>query len=196
MAQTERCWRPDLHNRWFDGDATNVTFVTHDVTADPIPDREFDVIHARLVLEHLGDPPAAIARLVSALRPGGVLLVQDASGLELITTPPRELLSRLTRVWERAARAVGWEPCYGTRLPGDLLAAGLTDVRGREHRLVAPGGPAWRHVRDGLLRLRDELRAERFGGSDLDSVPRLISDRDQLITGPPITIAWGRRAGG
>src|SRR3984957_7341132 len=58
--------------------APNVTIVEHDVAADPPPGGPFDLVHARLVLVHVPERDAALVNMVSALRPGGILLVEDA----------------------------------------------------------------------------------------------------------------------
>ncbi|HYH50728.1 MAG TPA: class I SAM-dependent methyltransferase [Acidimicrobiia bacterium] len=69
-------------------DLGNVDVARHDVAADPLPEAEFNLIHARLVLVHVPERLVAIGRLVQALRRGGwlgaspraanVLQLQDA----------------------------------------------------------------------------------------------------------------------
>ncbi len=184
----------DLEGRWFDADSANVAFMRHDASCDPPPDDNFDLIHARLLLEHLADPRPVIARLAGALRPGGVLVAEDAAGLQITVMPPTPLFEQLASPWERAGQAVGWQAPYGTALINDLLAAGLTGVRGQQHRLIAPGGPDWRHVRAGLERLRAELAGQGVAEQDLDAALRYLDDPGNLITGPPIIVAWGHRA--
>ncbi len=71
------------------------------------------------------------------------------------------------------------------------VAAGLTEIRGREHRLLAPGGPDW--LRSGLERLRAELLNEGFAERDLDPALKCLDDPENLISGPPIVIGWDRR---
>ena len=58
--------------------APNVEILEHDVAADPPPGGPFDLVHARLVLVHVPERDRALANMVAALRPGGVLLVEDA----------------------------------------------------------------------------------------------------------------------
>jgi hypothetical protein len=122
-----------------------------------------------------------------------VLIAGDAAGLQLTVIPATPLFERLASPWERAARTVGWNPTYGASLMDDLRSAGLTDIRGREHRLLAPGGPDWLHVRSGLERLRAELVNEGFAERDLDPAIKCLDDPENLISGPPIVIGWGRR---
>ena len=49
----------------------NLTVARHDLEREEVPAGEYDLIHARLVLEHLREPAAAVAKLASALRAGG-----------------------------------------------------------------------------------------------------------------------------
>src|SRR5437764_416250 len=46
----------------------------HDVGVEPPPGAGFDLVHARLVLVHVPQRAAALAAMISALRPGGRLL--------------------------------------------------------------------------------------------------------------------------
>src|SRR3954452_15906451 len=55
----------------------NVEVQVHDVGVDAIPETTFDLIHARLVLIHVPQREAALARLVNALKPGGWIVVED-----------------------------------------------------------------------------------------------------------------------
>jgi SAM-dependent methyltransferase len=106
----------------------------------------FDLVHARAVLEHVPLREEVIPRLVAALRPGGVLLLEDVVFGEGTTdalatvTRPREYAWTMTlaaRAVAGAFRTVGADPEYGLRLPDVLTAAGLRGV-GAEltHRLV------------------------------------------------------------
>jgi SAM-dependent methyltransferase len=174
------------------GEDDGVTFLRHDVTSDPLPDVLFDLIHARFLLEHLDEPAPTIQRLTRALRPGGLLVLADSSGLEITAVPSCRALEGLAEAWERAGRRAGWEPTYGRRLMTDLRAAGLAGVEGREHRRLAPGAAGWEHLRVGLERLRGELAEEGVGERELDAALACLDDRARLLTGPSVTIAWGR----
>ena len=48
-----------------------------DIRTDELPQREFDLVHARLVLEHLTERRSILDRLAAALRPGGWLVIED-----------------------------------------------------------------------------------------------------------------------
>jgi trans-aconitate 2-methyltransferase len=65
-------------------------FVRHDVTEVPLPVDPADVIYARLVLAHLPDPPAVLARWCEHLAPGGVVLSEELEAIESPDGPLRE----------------------------------------------------------------------------------------------------------
>jgi SAM-dependent methyltransferase len=184
----------DLDDRWFSGGgAANLAFKAHDLSRDELPGEAFDLVHARFVLEHLADPPRAIARLAGALRPDGVLVLEDSAGLEFDVEPPTDVFARLAPGWERAGLSVGWSAAYGRALLGHLRGAGLREVRGFQHRRIAPGGPGWAHVVSGLERLLPRLLEEGIAERDLERAIALLGDPDHLITGPALVIALGRR---
>jgi SAM-dependent methyltransferase len=110
----------DINVSWA-GEATapNVEVVEHDVAADPAPDGPFDLVHARLVLVHVPERDAALATMVGALRPGGVLLIEDADpALQPLSCPdeigPAQVLANRIR---RGFRTLLAE--RGVELPGE-----------------------------------------------------------------------------
>jgi len=108
----------------------NVEFRIEDILGMSFPDRSFDVIVCRYVLEHLEPAmrPRALAELTRCLRPGGQLCVVDVDGaftnVHPALEPLPELIARL-----RSDDTVDLE--VGRKLPSMLLAAGLTAIRTR-----------------------------------------------------------------
>ena len=135
-------------------DHGNITVIRHDLERDGVPGGGFDLIHARLVLEHLRAPAAAVAKLAAALRTGGWLILEDADGLGFDAEPPVEALPAIAGPWHQAALAAGLNPLYGRHLVTDLQSAGLDQVAGRAHRSYQPGGGAWAGARLGVERMR------------------------------------------
>jgi SAM-dependent methyltransferase len=183
----------DLDAERFEHGSTNVRFLQHDVTVDPLPAGSFDLIHARFLLEHVAEPQRALERLRDALRPGGVLVVEDASGLQIDTSPASSVFGKLAVAWERAGLAVGWDATYGRGLVSQLRAARLRDLEACEYRRTAPGGKRWAHLQHGLERLRDQLIDQAVAPAELQEALRFLLDEEALITSPPVVIAWGRR---
>ncbi len=110
----------DINLSWAAGAAApNVEILEHDVAAEAPPGGPFDLVHARLVLVHVPERDAALANMVTALRPGGVLLVEDAdpelqplSCLEE-TGPEEVLANRLRRGFRSLLAQRGVDLAYG-----------------------------------------------------------------------------------
>jgi 2-polyprenyl-3-methyl-5-hydroxy-6-metoxy-1,4-benzoquinol methylase len=56
---------------------SNLEVWRHDILSDPLPERAFDLVHARAVLTFLPRPAEAIAKMAAALKPGGWLLLEE-----------------------------------------------------------------------------------------------------------------------
>jgi SAM-dependent methyltransferase len=67
-------------------DAPGLEVRRHDLAHDELPRGEFDFVHTRLVLIHVPERDAVLRRLADALRPGGVLLVEEDDIYPLATT--------------------------------------------------------------------------------------------------------------
>ena len=171
----------------------NITVARHDLQREDVPPRGFDLIHARLVLEHLREPAAVVSRLASALRAGGWLLLEDADGLRFDAEPAEKALAALTGPWQRAALAAGWNPCYGRYLVTDLQRAALGRVAGRAHRSYQPGGQAWLVARLGIERMRNQIHRQGASQADLNDALAALDDQTRTVIGAPIVTAWGQR---
>lgn len=102
---------------------------THDVTAEPIGDAEFDLIHARAVLQHLHQREDVLDAMVAATRPGGWVVVTDSDWIQFHAQPvpePFATLSRLTL--ENTAQRHGHDPDWGRRMLPAFQARGLVDL--------------------------------------------------------------------
>jgi SAM-dependent methyltransferase len=173
----------------------NLTVARHDLERESVPWAEFDLIHARLVLEHLREPAAVVDKLAAALRPGGWLILEDADGLLFDAEPAEKAFAAIAGPWQRAALAAGWNPLYGRYLVTDLQRAGLGRVAGRAHRSYRPGGGAWLVARLGIERMRDQIRHEGASQGDLDAALAAMDDQTRTVIGGPIVTAWGQRTG-
>ena len=61
----------------------------HDITTEDLP-TGFDLVHARWLVEWLPDKREALGRMMAALRPGGVLIVEEPDFVTIFGTaePP------------------------------------------------------------------------------------------------------------
>jgi 2-polyprenyl-3-methyl-5-hydroxy-6-metoxy-1,4-benzoquinol methylase len=126
-----------------------VEVVRHDITGDPLEQDAFDLIHVRAVLQHLPSRREVITRLVTALRPGGVLVLEDIVAGEAllpvlgrVVSPSSKaaVFARLMPAMVAGIRAAGGDPEFGLELPAALVAAGLRDVDAELTSRLVRGG--------------------------------------------------------
>src|SRR5207249_8542478 len=99
----------------------------HDAVADPLPEGEFDLVHARAVLCHLSAREAVLAKLVAALRPGGWLLLEEADCYAQVALSDDEY-GDMAHWAAEAMRSLGADLTWARHLPTRLGNAGLVDV--------------------------------------------------------------------
>jgi len=179
--------------------APNVEVVQHDVAADPPPDGPFDLVHARLVLVHVPGRDAALATMAASLRPGGVLLVEDADpALQPLSCPDeigpaQELANRIRRGFRSLMAERGVDLAYGRTLPRRVRAAGLVQVGADAAFPVSD--PACNDLEAATIGLiRDQLLDHGIATEDeiaehLENVAAGLLDLAQ----PPMISCWGRR---
>src|SRR5690348_14542768 len=106
----------------------NVQFEQGDVFALPFHEG-FDLAYARLLLLYLTEPVAAIRAMAAAVRPGGIIAVEDIFSDDLHSDPPTPALTDLRRIYGATVRAHGGDPTIGPRLAAMFRVAGLEDVK-------------------------------------------------------------------
>src|SRR5690349_16755605 len=107
---------------------STVDFAVGDVHALDFPDASFDVVHAHQVLQHVGDPVAALREMRRVTRPGGLVAVRDSDYAAFTWFPVLPELDEWLDLYRRVARDNGGEPDAGRRLLSWARAAGFTDV--------------------------------------------------------------------
>jgi hypothetical protein len=196
----------DLDTRFLDAlDEPNLEALRHDITTDELPEQHFDLIHSRLVLEHLPERDAALKRIVAALKPGGWVVIEDLDWHAVLATPPRLFcypatdLPQSVRVWRAALDALqeaGYDAEYGFRLPGELQALDLEDVGGDLRARIIPGGsPPTAAFRLTLEHLRATLVSSgALTDREIDREIARLDDPTMLLARPSVMVAaWGRR---
>jgi SAM-dependent methyltransferase len=105
-----------------------VDFAVGDVQRLDVPDGSFDVVHAHQVLQHVGDPVAALREMRRVTRPGGIVAVRDSDYAAFAWFPRLPELDEWMDLYQRVARGNGGEPDAGRRLLSWAHAAGFADV--------------------------------------------------------------------
>ncbi|MGI5472458.1 methyltransferase [Streptomyces sp. CA-132043] len=176
-----------------------LTVAAHDVVTDPLPEAAFDLVVARLVLQHLPERLAVLDKLVRALKPGGLLQIDefDTSYEPPLLAPDAraaELYSAFLRAKAAAMRAGGGDPHWGRRVPAAMRAAGLVDIDPLPFIEL-------RHARSAGLRLqlhhtyhlRDKLLAEGMTEGELEEVRALMRDPSFRAASSILYSTQGRR---
>lgn len=126
-----------LHELKEDG----VEVLQSDLRTDELPAGEFDVVHARMLIQHLPDRAAAVARLTRALKPGGWLFLEDTDSLPLFRSATSEdFLQDVRTAGYGLMRESGHEPRGGHFDLQMLLAGPLVDVSAEGRVVVMQGG--------------------------------------------------------
>jgi SAM-dependent methyltransferase len=149
-----------------------VTVLQADLITAHLPDGAFDLIHSRAILMHLDDPFALAGGLVSALRPGGLMALEEADGapVEGVVDAPvsyRRIMVPIARRWTTARR-----------FAAELTALGLEDVRD----VVVPGpvvggtprAEFWKQTLATVGRIRE--RSDPQWIADVAELNRLLDD--------------------
>ncbi len=175
-------------------------FQVHDVTAgEAIPGAPFDLVYARLLLVHLPQRVAVLARLWDAVAPGGHLLVQDYDLRAVSVLPALDSAERIMQVMTAAFTTAGADVCAGARLPQLFAQAGVgvpdgTDVAGRLEPLATGGTLIERTFRSVLPRaIAGGIVSESDGAAALGAFERdMAAFGERPMLWPLLIGAWKR----
>ena len=183
-------------------DAPNVEVRHHDILVNDIEAGGYHLVHCRALLLHLSDPTRALDRMVNALRPAGVLLVEDADFVSMVAADPRHPLSptfdhTISTVMAYVRSEGHFDPWFGRRLPG--LVAGLGVEAPSYEATVAirrGGSPEAALLQQSTARMRDPMVAANcLTDGDFDRLLQATTDSSFTFFDAVSVAAWGRRAG-
>ena len=150
----------------------NLEVRRHDIVTDDLDEDHYDLVHARLVLEHIPERDRVLARLAAALRPGGWLVVEDFDWASLLVSPGSVAESLHARANE-ALVAVGAEGRMPVTLGGSAAAA-------------------WWQL--SLAKLAEPLiRIGRLTEAEVSEVVGACDDEAFCGFYPVLVTAWGQR---
>jgi len=178
----------------------NLQVCCHNIIADPLPEEAFDLVHCRMVLRLLdrSQREKAIARMISALNPGGWLLNEDLDTASMPPDPsasPGEVRLKTQMAMMQLFQDRDVETRFGRLLFGQLRAHGLVNV-GAEGRVFMcdSGSPG----ADILRASYQQLRTAMIDGGYLteqqfeEDVARLDS-LEFIAPSGILWAAWGQR---
>jgi len=172
-------------------DAPGLEIHEMNVEEDELPTAEFDLVHTRLLLLHVPGRDAVLRKLAGALRPGGLLLVEEddiypVRALE--AGPYRDAWDAFLTVTDRA----GVDPTWARDLPRRLTRLGLLDVDAEVDTQLFRGGSATAQMWN-LTWLQARPDADDQDALDLGRA--MLEEPARWFYGPARIMAWGRRPG-
>jgi cyclopropane fatty-acyl-phospholipid synthase-like methyltransferase len=106
----------------------NVEYREGDVATWSEPDT-YDVAYGRFIISHLRDRKGFVERLRDALRPGGLLILEDIDFTGTFCYPPNAAYARYCDLYVRVIDRRGGDANVGPLMYGLCLAAGFRDVQ-------------------------------------------------------------------
>jgi SAM-dependent methyltransferase len=169
----------DIDPRHMPAPTPQLRIERHDIVRDVLPAAQFDLIHARLVLIHLPEREAVLARLLEALKPGGWLVIEDYDVLSMLpdaSINPHEIPLATAAAMRTFMNRGGVNARCGRLLHGQFRALGLREVRaeGRVLMFDARNGGAE------LMRVNFEQVGAQLVAGKLISEQQLHADLERL----------------
>ena len=203
VAPTGDVVATDIDTRFLTGlRDPNLEVWRHDVTSDPFPEREFDLVHARLVLANLPDRDAVLRKLAAAVKSGGWLVLEENDNISIAPDPTMGSAVALhekvrgaagSMVAARTGRRDGGT--YGRQLYGGLLGLGLSDVGAEGRAFMVRGGEpstvSWRLLYGQIGPAL--LASGAVTGQELADYEALLKSPSFIMMGEIMMAAWGRR---
>lgn len=185
---TSRCRVPSL---------TQLEVRRHDLATEDLPPGPWDLIHERLVLQHVPARVEVLDRIVAALAPGGWVVLEDFDTAEVRTTdrggPDHELIARVALAFNGLLAARGGVSSFAANARRELMDRGLVDTGSSGHVSIASGGTGFaRAVAANTSQVRDQLQAAGITSDELDHFLDVLDDPGTLVGSPVLISTWGR----
>jgi len=182
-------------------DQPQIEVQRHNIATDPLPEQLFDLIHARLVLFHVPTREQALQRMITALKLGGWLILDEYDRTFIDLSYPTSdavasaLYQKMFVALSRVMEAHGIDLAWGRSLYRRLRALGLVGVGMEGYMLVWEGGSACASMmRANFEQVREEATSAGFiTNEEVEQVFTLLDDPDFAVSQHTMFTAWGRR---
>ena len=179
----------------------NVEVRKHDIIAERIPEADFDLVHARLVIEHLPNANRLLEMLAAAVQPGGMLVVEST---DMLTTAAADQSDPRGRPFEEfmamslaAVESMStFDVRFARRLPKLFDALGFDMSQSQVVGRVARGGDS--KSAEYAMPVATTLRSTfidqgRTTAEAIDEYVASLADPDFWFVANSVVAAWGRR---
>jgi SAM-dependent methyltransferase len=177
-----------------------------DLRTDDLPRHSFDLVHARALLMHIPQRQQILDQLLGALRPGGVLLLEDADHFP-IAAVGTGLYAEVFEAFLGSAVRAGMAKDWARQLPNELHRRGFRDVWTECDASLYEGGCVQSEFwRLSLAQARDLVIAEGISPERIDEWDRLLAElvpehghrrglRTRRLGPAPAAVSTRRQAG-
>lgn len=175
----------------------NVSFFQTDILALNTVE-EFDLIFARYLLSHLSNVNEALKILINALRPGGIILVEDVQFSGHICQPFSKEFETYIQWYTDVVDLRGGDAELGPKLPELFISAGLENI---EVQIAQPIGLKGAAKQMSLLTL-DKIKSALLAAEITDEIEfgkvraeleKISNDDSTLMSIPRTFQVWGRK---
>jgi ubiquinone/menaquinone biosynthesis C-methylase UbiE len=179
-----------------------VIVLEHNILTDELPEGQFDLIHARAVLQHLPERREVLARLAGALRPGGAVVVEELDSrwsTSVLATPDDrafDVFAKYEKALETVLRNAGNDPTWNRQVLRAMRDVGLREVDTEAWQRSFEGGTGiCRLAYSGSTELQDKLIATgHISAEDLDVLRAVAIDPSTVLRGMLLVSTIGRKA--
>lgn len=163
-----------------------------DLVAGSLPEGQFDFVHTRFVLLHIAQRNEVLERLVCALAPGGVLLVEEGDGLGVTDAMPGAF-GQVWRAFSHSTELAGADQSWARNVPATLESLGLVDIQAATEVPTFRGNsPLARMWELTWIQVRDMLVSVGVSDEVITAAQLELQDGRQWFYAPPTVRAWGR----
>lgn len=158
----------------------------------------YDVVYGRFILSHLPDSPRVLANMRRALRPSGVVVLEDIDFSGGFCHPENDGYRRYCELYRAVVQRRGGDADLGKRLFELTCAAGFRDVHVRVVQLVHCGHQPEKAM--ALVTLQNIVSSVLSEGlatgselqADIATLEAFTNDPGSLIGLPRVFQVWGR----
>lgn len=180
---------------------TQVEFGVADITGDFQLAEPVDAIVGRFILMHVANPAGVLSRLVTNLKPGGLIVFQEMDGLSGRAVPESPLYKMSDYWMGETFRRAGFSPNAGSNLYNIFIQAGLAAPQMYVNAQVvagpdSPGYEVMAGALRGLLPLIERLGVAKAEEIQIDTFAARLRDElvatNGILIAPSLIGAWTR----
>lgn len=175
----------------------NIEVRQHDITKDELENGYYDLVHCRLLLQHLPEPEKVLARMVTAVRPGGWLFIEEWDlGLGLLVdliSPPGTTTMKAQYDFMKNKGIM--DPFFGRKVRRLIEQLNFKEVGHEGDTAVIRGGETAARVQalSNQVMAKHLIAAGILKPEEYERTQALLADPNFYGFGPIMFAAWGRK---